>query len=155
MPDNDDRDSHEQPVRDSREAQIRHNWWSNAKDFILKMCRMYEVGHNAIFSEQHFTAHNQWILLLGAPSTSYTEQAEARGQPNDHLCSNRLLIATGYYQNLINIDIAKYQRPRTAMGLETKLLRLPLFRSRKVCGLSSCCFYPRPSELLRSAPTDE
>lgn len=46
------------------------------------------------------------------------------------------------------MDAAQCQQPKIAMGPETKLHRLPLFRSRRdqVCGLSSCCFYSRPSK---------
>ena len=73
-----------------REAKRRSNWFSIAKNFVLKACRIYDVGHDDHLSEHHSTAHNQWILLR-APSTSYVVEAEARGQTDNHWRSYRLL----------------------------------------------------------------
>ena len=58
------------------------NWFSKAKDIILKTLGLYEVDH-----DDHPTAHNQqWVMI------PRTLQVGHRGQTVHHWCSTRLLI---------------------------------------------------------------
>ena len=95
MPDNDDRDSAQRPAPCSREARARNNWFSRAKDFVFNKSRINDVGHNmnANTSKHHITAHTQVNhFYQGIQSTSYVEQAEARGRTDNHWWSYCLYV---------------------------------------------------------------
>ena len=82
MPDN----GNEKPSLASREARARRNWWSKAKDFIVRDCGMYEMGDNTELhiSDYHINAN---IVLIGnqpTPGPSCIEQGETQGLSDDH-----------------------------------------------------------------------
>ena len=85
MPDHDNHDSGKQ----RRKTKMRDNWWSRAKDFVMKKSKMNDVGQNANFTEQNFTDSGDKYIFR-AFDEPYVDWPDARGQTNNHWCSYRL-----------------------------------------------------------------